>query len=104
LVGQGDLQGALTVFREGLYIRRRISAQEPGNGEWRRDISVSVNKIGDLLKAQSDPNGALMAYREALDIVRQLSANDPGNSEWRRDVSLSLERIGDVLRVLPAWS
>ena len=43
--------------------------QDPGNTEWQRDLSVSHNKVGDVLAAQGDTAAALTAYRAGLDIT-----------------------------------
>ena len=37
---QGDLPAALGVYQEGLQIMRDLSAQDPRNADWARDVSV----------------------------------------------------------------
>jgi tetratricopeptide (TPR) repeat protein len=74
-----------------------LSASDPGNAGWRRDLSVSYERIGDILKAQGDGAGALKSYRDSLAIREKLSASDPGNARWRRDLSLSYIKVGDIL-------
>ncbi len=73
------------------------AARDPANTEWQRDLSVSHNKIGDVLVAQGDGPGALTAYRKGLAIREALAARDPANTQWQRDLSVSHDRIGDVL-------
>ena len=75
----------------------RLAAQDPGQADWQRDLSVSYNKIGDVLLAQGDAPGALAAYRDALAIRERLAAQDPGQADWQRDLSVSYNKIGDVL-------
>jgi hypothetical protein len=57
---------ALKSYRDGLAIRDRLAASDRSNTEWQRDLSVSYNKIGDVLKVQGDLAGALSAYRDSL--------------------------------------
>ena len=95
-VAQGDLAGALAAYDEGLTIARDLAARDPGNAGWARDVSVSLNKVGDVRRAQGDLPGALAAYDESLTIRRDLAARDPGNAGWARDVSVSLNKVGDV--------
>ena len=45
---KGDLDGALEAYRDDLAIRQKLAAQDPGNAGWRRDLSVSFDKIGDV--------------------------------------------------------
>ena len=56
--------GALAAYRKGLAIREALAARDPANTEWQRDLSVSHDKIGDVLVAQGDGPGALAAYRK----------------------------------------
>ena len=71
-----------------------LAARDPANTQWQRDLSVSHNKIGDVLAAQGDGPGALAPYRKALAIRDALAARDPANAQWRTDVAVSCARLG----------
>ncbi|WP_020179497.1 tetratricopeptide repeat protein [Methylopila sp. M107] len=96
-VAAGDGANARSVFGESLDVARALSRQDESNAEWRRFISVSLERVGDLRLSGGDASGALQAHEESLQIVRQLSAADESNVEWRRDVSVALNKIGDLL-------
>jgi hypothetical protein len=51
LVAQGNLPEALKSFRDGHAIRDRLAKSDPGNAGWQRDLSVSYEKIGNVLGA-----------------------------------------------------
>jgi tetratricopeptide (TPR) repeat protein len=92
----GDLwlkTGALARAAEA-YRAAEAAARHTGD---ERDLSVSQNRIGDVLVAQGDRAGALAAYRAALAIAEALARRDPANTEWQRDLSVSQNKIGDVL-------
>ena len=91
----GATQLAADYARKALAINRAIVLLEPGNIEWRRDLSVSLNRLGDVLWAQGDLAGALEAHRESLDILRALAHRVPGGLD--RDIAVTLNKIGDVL-------
>jgi predicted negative regulator of RcsB-dependent stress response len=93
----GDSTAALVSFQKAHAIHEALAARDPANTEWQRDLSVSHNKIGNVLVAQGDGPGALAAYRKGLAIAEALAARDPANTEWQRDLSVSHDRIGDVL-------
>ena len=97
LVAQGKLDAALEALRADLAIAERLAAADAGNTRWQRDLAVSYNKVGDVLKAQGKLDEALKAYRDGLAVVARLVAADPGNTEWQRDLSISHNRIGDLL-------
>jgi tetratricopeptide (TPR) repeat protein len=60
-------------------------------------VSVSQNKIGDVLVDQGNLPAALDSFRASHAIFERLAQADPGNAGWQRDVSVSHEKIGDVL-------
>jgi tetratricopeptide (TPR) repeat protein len=93
---QGDLNGALGAYEQGLAIAERLAGQDAANTEWQRDLSVSHDRIGDVRQAQGDLNGALGAHEQGLAIAERLAGQDAANTEWQRDLSVSHERIGDV--------
>ena len=66
-----------------------LAASDPGNADAQRDLSISQNKIGDVLVAQGDGPGALVAYRRGLAIREALAARDPANTQWQTDVAVS---------------
>ena len=68
LVAQGNLAEALKSFRDGLAIRERLAKADPNNAGWQRDLSVSYNKIGDVLVAQGNLPEALKFFRDSLAI------------------------------------
>ncbi len=87
---------ALKSFRDGLAIRDALAKSDPGNAGWRRDLSVSYNKIGDVLVAQGDLPAALKSFRDGLAIRDALAKSDPGNAGWRRDLIVSCVKIASV--------
>lgn len=58
----------------------RLINLDPGNAGWQRDLSVSYNKIGDVLVAQANLPDALKAFRDGLAIRERLARGDPGNA------------------------
>ena len=74
----------------------RLAAADPDNTGWQRDLSVSLNKIGDVETARGDLAAALRSYRQSFEIFERLAAADPDNTGWQRDLSVSLNKIGDV--------
>jgi tetratricopeptide (TPR) repeat protein len=98
--GSGDADRALDCFQRGLKVRERLLAANPSSAEAARDVSVSLNKLGDFLArrgALGDADRALDCFQRDLEIAERLLGANPGSAEAARDVSVSLERIGDFL-------
>jgi hypothetical protein len=49
-----------TAARQALTIADRLAKVDPGNAGWQRDLSVSYNKVGDVLVAQGNLAAALV--------------------------------------------
>ena len=90
-MAQGDLPEALKAYRDSRAIIERLAKADPGNAAWQRDLSVSYNKVGDVLKAQGNLAEALKAYRDGLAIGERLAKADPGNAGWQRDLSVPIK-------------
>ena len=91
LLALGDTKAALAAAERAQAIMAGLAASDPGNAGWQHDVSVSLDKVGDVRLAVGDRAGALSAYEESLAIMRKLAASDPGNAGWQRDVSVSLD-------------
>ena len=64
-----------------LAIFERLATADPSNAGWQRDLSVSHEKVGDVLTAQGRLDHALEAYRASLAIAERLAAaelREPG--------------------------
>ncbi|HRP23995.1 DUF4062 domain-containing protein [Thauera sp.] len=92
-----SLADASRDYQEAQRLAQQLTGADPENTEWQRDLSVSHDRIGNVLVAQGDGAGALAAYRESLAIAEALAGRDPANTGWQRDLSVSHEKIGDVL-------
>jgi tetratricopeptide (TPR) repeat protein len=88
---------ASAAYQAALDIHQTLAARDPGNTAWQRGLSVSHNKLGDVLEAQGNLAGALEAYRNGLAIMEALAARDPDNTQWQRGLSFSHGDVGDVL-------
>ncbi len=72
-MAQGALADALKANRDSLAIAERLAKADPGNAGWQRDLSVSYNRVGDVVVAQGDLPEALKDYRDGLAIAERLA-------------------------------
>ena len=98
LAGDWECAGALR-SAGALYVdvleRARSAHAELGTPEILRDVSFSLNKVGDIERARGDLDGALLKYEESL-VIRRRLAEELGTPESLRDVSVSLNRVGGI--------
>ena len=58
--------------RDGLAILERLAAADRNNTEWQGNLSVSYDRVGNVLAAQGKLEEALKAYRDSLAIMERL--------------------------------
>ena len=71
-----------------MCIRDRSRCQED-NSSWQHDLSVSLNKLGELAVARGNLEDASQFFQQALEIRQRLAQADPDNSSWQRDLAVS---------------
>ena len=79
----GQLNDALQAYREARASVDRRLTKDAQDADAQRDLSVSHERIGDVLLAQGDGPAALAAYRAGLAIAETLAPRDPANTEWQ---------------------
>jgi tetratricopeptide (TPR) repeat protein len=91
-----DAAGALDSYKAARAFIERLTAADPGNAGWQRDLSVSHNQIGDVLQTQGNLPAALDTFKAARAIMERLSAADPGNTGWQHDLAASYGRVAVI--------
>jgi tetratricopeptide (TPR) repeat protein len=94
-VTQGRYKLALSFYRESLAIFQRLAASDPNNAQWRHDVAVRHDNIGDVLRAQGKPADALAAYQCGMVLFEGLDIKQ-SRPEWQRDIAICHDRIGDM--------
>lgn len=91
---------ARAAFDERLTVRRKLSAASPGDTRLLSDVSIALDRMGQLARDDSDFDGSRKYFQEALDIDRDLYRREPGTRRWQENLVFSLTRIGDLDRQL----
>ena len=71
-------------------------AAEPDRADYQRDLSISYNKLGDLLQVVGQGEAARQYYQQALEITQQLVAAEPDRADYQWDLVVSLLRMAAV--------
>lgn len=100
---------ALRTYEASCQVARRLTEQAGGVGaadgsagtsigltEWKRLLSISLDRVGDAHFSRGELDMAMLAYKQALGIVETLLEADPRNLELQADRLVSRDRIGDV--------
>jgi hypothetical protein len=81
------------LFRDGFAIAERLAKSDLGNDRWQHDLSVSLDKIGEVQVAQGNRPDALASFRDGFAIRDRLAKSDPGNAVWQRELAVSYNNI-----------
>jgi tetratricopeptide (TPR) repeat protein len=95
-IRRGRLDFALSAVQSFQRWLDRASTTEKATPAWQRELSVSLNKLGELATAQGNLPEAQRLFGEDLRIAQRLAESDPANAEWQRDLSVSLNKLGEL--------
>ena len=91
-----QLDQARTVAMQVLELSRQLSVATGNAPESLRDLSMSLNNIGDVESAAGRGEQALAAYRESLELFLQLRQTLGDSPQVLRDLSISLIKVGEA--------
>jgi tetratricopeptide (TPR) repeat protein len=97
---QGDAEKALGHFQRCNETLERLLRDNSQSGRAARDVSVSLDRLGDFLAdrgQQGDAEKALAHYHRSNEILERLLRDNPQSGQAARDVSVSLDRLGGFL-------
>jgi eukaryotic-like serine/threonine-protein kinase len=94
LLVQGELEEASAIFLQSVEITSKLAGAE--NAMWRRDYSISLERMGDVYAAQGKWAEALRAYQSSHAIRLDLQKSDPKNANCQSDLFWTYLDIGDV--------
>ena len=93
-IGDATLASCLVATFTGL-VGRAVTELENNTG-YQRDLSVSLDRLGDLAVAVGDRARARQLYERSLAIRGVLVAGEPDNTGYQRDLSVSFNQLGDL--------
>jgi tetratricopeptide (TPR) repeat protein len=92
-----DREALFKVCREAREIFEELVAADPANSKWQQNLSVTHDRIGEMLTDAGDLTAAMAEYRKSFAICERLAEADPGNADWLHGLAVSYDRIGDML-------
>jgi type II secretory pathway pseudopilin PulG len=95
-LARGHTELAVASAKKGSDIFRALAAAAPNNDEIQSNVGLSLQRLGEALRANGDIKGGLGADRESLEIARALASKEPGNRQFRTDVVLALWRLASA--------
>jgi tetratricopeptide (TPR) repeat protein len=100
LLTMGEGEAGLHLSRSVLQGYEQLVRQQPGRADFLRDLSVSYERMGDLMRDLGQGDAARDFFQKDLDLREQLVRQEPGRADFLRDLSVSYSKMGDLMRAL----
>ena len=84
-------------YRQTLELLEKLAARFPTVPEYRHDLALSHNSLGDLLYDLGKQAEAEKQYRHAVDSLEKLAVGFPTDPAYRHDLADSHYKLGLVL-------
>jgi len=97
LLRLGAIAKALERHQQALAIREGLATAEPERADYQRDLSISYDRLGDLMQALGQGEAARRYYEQGLAIVEALAeAAGPEHVDYQGVLVVALHRMADV--------
>jgi len=96
----GRTAEARAAYESSLQITRRLAAEEPDDLKRQRDLSVALDRLGDLCLQEGEPEKALENYEAGMVIARRIAEKDVASAAAQFDLTAGLAKQGDTLLAL----
>ena len=100
LVALGFTQEALDTTKSVMDSLEAVTEQAPEDWDALRNLSVSYNKLGELLLGLGQGAEAREFFEKALALRERLARQEPDLADFQRDLSVCYNKLGDLVRGL----
>lgn len=97
LANSADLATRQLLLQAAQNALQRLAESDPTNADWQRDLSVSLEKLGDLAMAQGNLPETRRLFDRSLSIRECLANTDPDDIVSQRNFGVSLLKMGDLV-------
>lgn len=97
----GSRMNSALVLAERIYRRSLVIAEQnvrefPSSSDWQNDLSVVLDRLGNVCLRLGRQKDALTHYQRGLQICRNLAAADPKDTNLQVALAFSHQRVGNT--------
>lgn len=96
----GNTQTALEKTERALQTLEKRAHKEPNRADYQSNLSVSYERMGDLLKALGRGEQTRQFFEKSLLIRERLAREEPNRADYQRNLAVSYNKLGDLLEDL----
>ena len=102
-LGGESLSDIIPADVSAIAISLRLADRDPAQVALQQDVSLALNKLGDVMKAQGNLAGARKQYEQSLGIAQRLAQGDPSLAAVQTNLHHTLWRLADLTDSKAAW-
>ncbi len=96
----GASAAALRLLEQAHASLSRLAEASLNDHAAQRDLSISYQRLGDVMLRLGQTDAAHKYYQNDLAISRKLAEDEPSDAQAQRDLSISYNKLGDVTLLL----
>jgi tetratricopeptide (TPR) repeat protein len=85
----GDLDGALSLYNEGLTIRIQLFSENGQSINFMTDVATSEFLVGEILRLRGATADALTHYRRSRELRKEILDRNPADEEARKEFDVT---------------
>jgi len=93
---RGMTEAALEAGRRSLHVAEVLAKADPQSTQAQHDLSVSLNKLGDVEVQAGNLTAARDLFLRCLAIAEAMAEADPHSARGQRDLSVSWNKLGNL--------
>ena len=93
---RGNLDAALSLYRQAAATTGELLAREPGDPQRIYDHAQSVFWVGQVAWQRGEADVARLHFTQYHDYARQLVELDPDNADWQMELNYGLSNLGTL--------
>ena len=93
---RGNLDAALSLYRQAAATTGELLAREPGDPQRIYDHAQSVFWVGQVAWQRGEADVARQHFTQYHDYARQLVELDPDNADWQMELNYGLSNLGTL--------
>lgn len=94
----GNLERAFFFFEKTIEIDKSLCAAEPDNADFKNDLAISYQHLGNTYTALGDLEKALGYYEDQVRLFEELYAAYPNNVSFKNGLAVSYYKLGEFSR------
>jgi tetratricopeptide (TPR) repeat protein/tRNA A-37 threonylcarbamoyl transferase component Bud32 len=94
--GQNGTEKARESYQRAFEITKRLADSKPGDSLAARDLSISLEKLGDVTLRLGFDTLARKYFEQDLEVSRRLAKSAPNDAQTVRGLAGAYDRLGDV--------